>query len=184
MRSHGFVRVIALALLLASMACTTAPPADIPALPSFDALAAVAAIRAAGGAAAAELEIQPLRDPQVEDLRQQASALEARRMYRAAADALDTALAINPEDPALLQERAETALLLHQLPDAERLAQRAFTTGSKVGPLCRRHWETIAQVRVALATLPAPAVATATQAGAIDARRQRDACTLAAPNRF
>ena len=184
MRSSGFVRAMALSLLTASAACTTAPTADIPALPSFDAIAAVAAIRAAGGAAAAELDIQPLRDPQVEDLRQQASGLEARRMYRAAADALDTALAINPDDPALLQERAEAALLLHQLPDAERFAQRAFATGSKVGPLCRRHWETIAQVRLALATVPAQAGPVASQAGAADARRQRDACTVAAPNRF
>jgi hypothetical protein len=184
MRSDGFMRASALTLLMASAACTTVPSTDIPALPSFDAIAAVAAIRAAGSAAAGELDIQPLRDSQVEDLRQQASALEARRMHRAAADALDTALAIHPDDPALLQERAETALLLHQLPDAERFAQRAFATGSKVGPLCRRHWETIAQVRIALATLPAQAGAGASQASALDARRQRDACTFAAPNRF
>lgn len=184
MRANGFVRGIALTLLMATAACTTAPPAAMPALAGFDAIGAVAAIRAAGGASAAELDIQPLRDPQVEDLRQQASALEARRMYRAAADALDSALAINPDDPALLQERAEAALLLHQLSDAERFAQRAFATGSKVGPLCRRHWETIAQVRVALTTVPAQAGAGASQASAADARRQRDACTVAAPNRF
>ena len=167
-------------LLSASVlaACGTAPPAAVaPALPTFDAVAAVAAIRAAATADASELDVQPLRDPQVEDLREQAAGLEARRMYRAAAEVLDGALAINPGDPALLQERAEIALLLHQLPEAERHARRAFAAGSGVGPLCRRHWETIAQVRGSLATA-------ADVHGAADARRQRDACTVAAPNRF
>ncbi|MFD0739999.1 hypothetical protein ACFQZQ_12005 [Lysobacter koreensis] len=154
----------------------------MPPLPTFDAVAAVAAIRAAGGADATELDVQPLRDPQVEDLRQQAAALEAKRAYRAAATALDRALAINPDDPALLQERAEAALLLHALDDAQRHAERAFATGSKVGPLCRRHWETIAQVRDARP--PQVAVSTTAPATAADARQQRDACTVAAPNRF
>ena len=160
------------------VACGTAPPAAVgPVLPTFDAVAAIAAIRAAATADASELDVQPLRDPQVEDLREQAAALEARRMYGAAAELLDRALALNPGDPALLQERAEIALLLHQLPEAERHARRALVAGSGVGPLCRRHWETIAQVRGSLAT---PDVVQ----GAADARRQRDACTVAAPDRF
>ena len=177
--------VICIAALLALAACSTSPTPAIPALPGFDAVAAVAAIRAAGGADATELDVQPLRDPQVEDLRQQAAALEASLQYRDAAAALDGALAINATDPALLQERAEIALLLRQLPEAERLAQRAFATGSKVGPLCRRHWETIAQVRANQPQAGAQAQAgTSALATAAAARRQRDACTVAAPNRF
>lgn len=182
MTMRSILHAAALAGVLALVACSIAPSqSDMPALPTFDAVAAVAAIRAAGGADATELDVQPLRDPQVEDLRQQAVALEARQMYRAAATALDRALAINPDDPALLQERAEAALLLHALDDAQRHAERAFVTGSKVGPLCRRHWETIAQVRSAR---PAQTVAATASATAADARRQRDACTVAAPNRF
>lgn len=177
-------RAFALMWLMALAACTTTPTIAPSTLPGFDAVAAVAAIRAAGGADAGELDVQPLRDPQVEDLRQQASALETRRMYSAAADALDRALAANPDDPALLQERAEVALLLQRLPEAERYAQRAFTTGSKVGPLCRRHWETIAQVRAGIATASPQVDAAAGPATAADARRQRDACTVAAPNRY
>ena len=165
-------------LLLAG--CGTVPPsAEAPPLSAFDALAAVAAVRAAGNASASELDVQPLRDPEVEDLRQQSSALEAKGMFRAAADALDQALAINANDPALLQGRAEAALLLHQLPDAERLAQRAFAAGSQVGPLCRRHWETVAQARAGLADPAAPIAVAAS-----DARHRRDACTVAAPDRF
>jgi hypothetical protein len=183
MRASHCIRAAALALLAGLTACVTTAPVETPALPAFDAVAAVAAIRASGGAAANELDIQPLRDPQVEDLREQASVLETKRMYRAAADALDEALEINPADPALLQERAEIALLLHQLSDAESFAQRAFDSGSKIGPLCRRHWETIAQVRAGLATAPTQA-GVAARASAADARRQRDACTVAAPDRF
>jgi hypothetical protein len=68
---------IAAAMLLLG-ACAT--PATKPAAPAYDAAAIVQAIRAAGAATSSELEVQPLRDPQVEDLRQQAVQLEARHM--------------------------------------------------------------------------------------------------------
>jgi hypothetical protein len=171
-----------LGALLVIAACTTSPPTAKAPLPAFDAGAAVTAIRAAGEASSSELDVQPLRDSRVEDLRQQATALEARRLYRAAADALDQALAITADDPALLQERAEIALLLHALPDADRYARQALATGSQVGPLCRRHWETLAQVRTIQAGTAPVTAADPTSAAA--ARRQRDACTVAAPNRF
>lgn len=109
----------------------------------------VANIRALAGNDEDELAVQPLRDPHVEDLRQQAAELERNRLYRAAADRLDQALAINPDDPAVLQERAEVAILLRDFEQAETLARRGYETGAKVGPLCRRHWATIEQVRIA-----------------------------------
>src|SRR5690606_40651412 len=70
----------------------------------------VAAVRAAAGDGDAELAVQPLRDPKVEDLRRKAERLEAQRYYDEAARTLDQALQIVPDDPALLQERAEAAL--------------------------------------------------------------------------
>ncbi|WP_363798633.1 hypothetical protein ABU614_01760 [Lysobacter firmicutimachus] len=137
-----------LALSVLAAACSVAPPQPSAlAEANFNGEAAIAAVRSAGGAAARELDVQPIRDPQVEDLRQQAAQLERTRKYPEAAAALDQALQLNPSDPALLQERAETALLLHRLDDAERYAQQAFDGGSQVGPLCRRHWATIAQAR-------------------------------------
>ncbi len=166
-----------LAALLA--ACATATPE--PAVPAFDTAAAVRAVRAAGEADAKELSVQPLRDPQVEDLRQDAAALEARGMVQGAADALDRALAITPDDPALLQERAEVALLLGDTATAAQLATRAFDLGSQVGPLCRRHWETLAQVRLAT---PVPAEGAPVAASVEEARERRDACTVAPPPRF
>lgn len=107
----------------------------------------VAAVRAAAGADDRELAVQPLRDPEVDDLREDAQRAIAARDLAAAATALDRAVAIVPEDPAILQERAELALLQGDYARADALAQRAFELGSRVGPLCRQHWETVRQVR-------------------------------------
>ena len=165
---------LALAVLAA---CTSTPPA--PPAPSIDGVAAVTAVRAAGGAASTELDVQPIRDPQVDDLREDAERLEKAGQYAQAIEALDQALQLNPDDPALLQERAEAALLVKDLAGAERYAKLGIERGSKVGPLCRRHWETIAQVRLVRPVpveVPGETVA--------DARRERDACTVAAPARY
>ena len=62
---------------------------------------------------------------------------------------MNQALLLVPDDPAVLQERAEVALLQGQYDRAEALSRKAFDVGSKVGPLCRRHWATIEQSRLA-----------------------------------
>ncbi len=129
--------------LLLLAACTSAPPAPEWTGPTPEQL--VAEIRAAGAFETGELDVQPLRDPMAEDLRVQATQFESARRYPDAADALDKALAIAPEDPALLQERAEVAVLQKNLDRAAALARDAYALGGKVGPLCRRHWATIRQ---------------------------------------
>jgi Flp pilus assembly protein TadD len=161
-------------LLLACLAgCATQPP-ELPVLTTQTPEQMVAAIRAAAGDGEDELAVQPLRDPQVEDLRQSAQQLEAQKRYADAAQALDQALAIVSDDPALLQERAEIALLQKDFPGAGKLAERAYGLGSKVGPLCRRHWATIEQVRLVHGDAT----------GAADAKTQIAACKVAAPDRF
>lgn len=166
---------LALACALALAGCAHAPPpAPSPPAPAFDGPALVRAIRAAGVASKTELDVQPLRDNAVEDLRQQAAAHERAGRIDAAVAALDQALAISPDDPAVLQERAEASLLAGDLDAAQAHATRASTGGTDVGPLCRRHFEMlalIAQVR-----------GDATAATA--ARARRDACTVAAPARY
>ena len=141
---------------------TAATPADM-----------VATIRAAG-TLGEELVVQPLRDPMVEDLREKAMQLQGMQRYTEAADALDQAMALVGDDPGLMQERAEAAVLLGDYPRAAELAWRAWQLGAKVGPLCRRHWETLHQVRLLAGDAP----------GAHSAEVQRDACTVAGPARY
>jgi len=134
----------------------------------------VAQIRAAAGQDDTELAVQPLRDPMVEDLREQALTLQHQRRYADAVAALEQALALVPDDPALLQERAEAAVLVGDFATAARLAKRAWDLGAKVGPLCRRHWETLRQLRLVAGDAP----------GVASARVQRESCTVAAPVRY
>jgi len=157
-------------------ACTTTPPppAAPVSLTNASPEAMVAAIRATAAHDDAELAVQPLRDPMVDDLREQAKRLEAQQHYQDAAAALDKALALVPEDPALLQERAEAALLLRDDATAERLARQAYALGAKVGPLCRRHWATIQQTRLVAGDA----------AGATSAKAMIDGCKVSGPNRF
>ena len=137
------MRVLLLVPLLLIAACASDPLPDAPVEPKIAPEAMVATIRAAAGDADDELAVQPLRDPMVEDLRHRAVAAERARKYQDAADARDQALGVTPDDPAVLQERAEAAILLGDLDGAEAFAHKAWTLGAKVGPLCRRHWSAI-----------------------------------------
>lgn len=192
-------RIAALAVLLCVLAaCNSTPPAPEWAGPAPEQL--VAEIRAAGKAAPDELDVQPLRDPMVEDLRVKAAQAERRHDAAEAAALLDRALALSPDDPALLQERAEVAVLLKDLDKAGALARRAFETGAKVGPLCRRHWATIRQqlvfeqrglqAQAAARKLKGDKLAqwerasTQTAAALIDAEQAQTACTLTGPARY
>lgn len=170
------VRLGGLASLCWLAACATPPAAPVTpaALTTATPQQMVAAIRATAGDGEGELAVQPLRDPVVEDLREDAQRLETQRRYREAAEALDRAIAIVSDDPALLQERAELALLMDDPAIAGALAERAHRLGAQIGPLCRRHWATIEQVRLLAGDA----------AGAADAKTQVAACTLAPPPRY
>jgi len=107
-----------------------------------------AIVLSAGEATDTELAVRPLRDPATADLRDQAAAQVRRGALADAAALLDQALGVAPGDPALLQERAEVALLAGDFARAAALAHRAYELGSRVGPLCRRHWAAIWQARL------------------------------------
>jgi Flp pilus assembly protein TadD len=109
----------------------------------------LAQVRAAGQTGA-ELDVQPLRDPQVEDLRAAATQAESRGDYQAAAATLTRALAIMPNDPDLLQWQAELALVSKDWQSADRLAMQSYAKGPKLGGLCRRSWTTRQFARQAL----------------------------------
>lgn len=164
-------------LLLAG--CASAPP-PAPQAPPFDAVATVAGVRAAGEPVATEVEVQPLQDPLVADLREQARRDERAGRLADAASALDRALAERPQDPMLLQERAEIALLERRVDAAFDFARRARDSGPRVGPLCRRSLETLVRIEGLRA---ASGDAAASERAAAFAK-QRDACTLKPPPRY
>jgi predicted Zn-dependent protease len=121
-----------------------------------------------------ELEVQPLRDPQVEDLLAQAEAAQSQSQWNAAEQALARVLEISPGDPEFLQRQAELALLRREWNLAEQRASASFATGPKLGGLCRRNWLTIAFAREARGD----------QAGAGVARDQGGRCIVAPPPRY
>ena len=163
-RRHGGSH-IAVVLFLAGCA-STPPPAPAPApLTTATPGQMVAAVRAAGEASDTEVAVRPLRNPATADLRDLAAEQQARGALQDAAATLDRAIALTPDDPALLQERAEAALLLADFATAEALARRAHALGSQVGPLCRRHWATVEQARLAAGDLAGAGAAQASLAG-------------------
>ena len=167
-------RIACLAAAICVAACTSAPLIQTRSLTDATPEQMVAQVRAAVGDDSSELAVQPLRDPMVEDLRQDAAQLERQKRYPDAAAALDKALAITPDDPATLQERAEIALLMGDPDKAEALARRGFELGAKVGPLCRKQWATVEQTRL---------VAGDAQ-GAASAKTQIQGCKVAGLDRF
>jgi Flp pilus assembly protein TadD len=175
MTNNILIRTAALALVVSIAGCvTSAPEPQAPALPKVAPEQRLAAVEAAAGQDDKELAVQPLRDPQVEDLRQAADRALASRDYPAAAEALNQALLIVADDPSVLQERAEVALLQSDFERAETLAKRAYDLGSQVGPLCRRHWATIEQSRLARGETD----------NAASAQAQIAACTVPGINRM
>ena len=121
-----------------------------------------------------ELDVQPLRDPRVEDLRAEATADEERGDYAGAARALAKAAEITPDDPDLLQWQAEMALVSRDWATADVLAARSWERGPKLGGLCRRNWTTR---RLA-------AEARNDTAAAAQAQQQVAACKVAPPVRL
>lgn len=121
-----------------------------------------------------ELDVQPLRDPRVEDLRAGATQAEARGDYAGAGKLLTQAAVLTPEDPDLLQWQAELALVARDWSQAEQLATHSFDKGPKLGGLCRRNWT----------TLQLAAQARGNAAQATQAQQRVAGCTVAPPTRM
>ncbi len=165
---------VAAVVLGVLVACARPLPPPPPPAPRIAPSAQLAAVRAAGVTADAELAIAPLADPAVTDLRARAVMAMHHDDPASAARLLDQAIALDADDPALLQERAEAALLAGDDSAASRFAERAIALGSSTGPLCRRHRETLRQAHLAAGD----------DAAAAEDARQRDACTVGALPRY
>lgn len=162
---------LAAGALLAACVNTPLPKAPVDATTPAQRMAAIMAV---AGADDTELSVQPLRDPQVDDLRETAQARREAGDLAGAGEALNQALLLVDDDPGILQERAEIALLQGDWPRAETLARRALELGSRTGPLCRRHWATIEQSQLARGE----------QENAASARAQINGCTVPGVQRF
>ena len=169
MTTRLLIRSASLATLcLALAACVTPPPVVKAPVDTTTPAQRLAAVDAAAGNDDKELAVQPLRDSEVEDLRQAAQARRQANDLAGAAAALDQALAIMASDPSVLQDRAEIALLQGEWAAAETFARKSVELGSKTGPLCRRHWATIEQSRLARGE----------KENAASAHAQLDGCTV------
>ncbi|TGY37207.1 hypothetical protein E5352_01205 [Stenotrophomonas maltophilia] len=167
------IALVAVSLSLAACVSST-PPVKPPVVATVSPAQRLAAVDAAAGNDDTELAVQPLRDAQVDDLRAHAQARRQANDLAGAAEALNQALLIVEGDPAVLQERAEIALLQGDWARAEALSRKAVDLGSKTGPLCRRHWATIEQARLARGE----------KENAVSAHAQLDGCTVPGIKRY
>jgi hypothetical protein len=170
---HSFGAAAAICLTIALAACSGGSGGDGEGVKPLSSAGMLAQVRAAG-ALGNELDVQPLRDPQVEDLRWAASAAESRGDYTAAAKALAMALHLLPNDPDLLQWQAELALVSRDWAQAERWAILSYEKGPQLGGLCRRNWTTAGFAREAHGDA----------AGAAQARQRVAACAVTPPMRM
>lgn len=151
-----------------------ASPAKSPNRPDHDAAAVVATIRAAGAQFNSSVEVHPLRDPAVDGLLKQAHDFEAQQLINQALDATVKALTIAPNSPDILQYEAELRIEARDWKHAAVLAQKSWDLGPKVGALCARNLETLAQIRMT----------SGDAAGAALARQQLLGCRVPAPVRL
>ena len=148
LRPSSIRTACALALMLALAACGSPGGGNAGGVRKLTPAQMLAQVRAAGETGR-ELDVQPLRDPQVEDLRAAAAAAEQRGDWAAADAALLAAVRISEVEPDLSQWRAELALVRRDFPDAEKLALASYERGPKLGGLCRRNWTTLQLARQA-----------------------------------
>ncbi len=149
--------LVTLVLLVSACSSTPdAPPPETSATPQRDLLAEV---RAAVATHDTGFEVQPLREPAIEDLRSSAIQAQAKGDHDDALVALDQAISLSPSDPELRQLRAEAFLSKGMLDEAERAAALAYEAGPRVGSLCLRSWHTVRVARDARGTPEAAKVA-------------------------
>ncbi len=140
------MRILVITILVLLTACGPTTPKKTTVTNVLTPESMVAQVRSAG-LQGNDLTVAPLRDPQVEDLRNTATQAEARGDIVAAQAAIDLALKISVMDPDLLQWQAELFLLNKNWQQAESFAQLSYNKGPKLGALCRRNWKTLSFAR-------------------------------------
>ena len=133
-------------LILAGCAGTPPEPPPLPPVPKID---RVAIVRGGAEASTESVELIPLQNPAVEYLRAESTRLEAQRKFPAAAQKIDQALGIEPNNPQLMQLKAEALLRAEKFLDAEKMAMKSYEVGQHIGRWCTRNWLVIAESRAA-----------------------------------
>lgn len=142
--SARFLLLLILPALLA--ACGTVPPVAGPEPVAVDVNHVLAAIRDAGAREQSVIEVMPLADPGIDALRQEARSEAITGHFDAAAATLATALQQHPDAPDLVQDQAELAVRQRDWKRAEQLAYKSWQMGPRLGPLCAKNWQTIAEM--------------------------------------
>jgi hypothetical protein len=152
-----FTRVVMLLCLSATALpgchwfASPAPPVVVaPAQPKRD---LVAEIRVEAAKAGDVLKIEPVQNPRVTVLLQQIELADARGEHRSAKSMTIEAETIEPNNPVVVQFKAESQLRQDSFAMAEVLAQKSYDNSAQVGPLCVRNWLTIAHARAARANI-------------------------------
>ena len=175
MKRNIFLYFLATLTTLVIGACSqSSPPAKTANRPDHDPQAAVASIRAAGAQFDSSVEVRPLRDPAVDGLLKQAHEAEAQWQPAQALASVRKALAIAPSAPDILQYQAELLVETGDWQQAAVSAQKSWELGPKVGSLCARNLEALAQARTTLGDT----------AGAAQARQQLTGCRVPPPVRL
>lgn len=167
------MRFVVVFIFLLLAACGPSTPKKTTGSAALTPEAMVAQVRSAG-LQGNDLTVAPLRDPQVEDLRNAATQAEARKDIVSAQAAIDQALKISVMDPDLLQWQAELFLLKKSWAQAESSALASYNKGPKLGALCRRNWKTLSFARNAKKDA----------AGAMIADQQIAKCTVVPQPRY
>jgi predicted Zn-dependent protease len=145
-RTLRFSAPVSLAVLLLA-ACTQPSAPSQATRPTVSDDQMLASIHAAGDKEKSVIDVNPLRDPGVAALQDAAEGDLRVGKYSDAATKLDQALKISPNSPDLLQDRAEVAIRMKDYANAEQFAHRSWELGPRLGPLCARNWQTIAELR-------------------------------------
>lgn len=134
----------------------------------------VAEIGAEAARAESAVDVVPLADPELDDLRARARSESVAGRHAEAEAVWRQAIALRPDDPALWQSLAETLLAQHRWEEAEAAAAKAGELGPRVGALCLRSRFTTFAARIELGDA----------VGAAQARMRVEECVAAAPARY
>ena len=122
----------------------------------------------------AGVQVYPLQNPAVKSLLQDAKEAEELGDYDRAVVSLERALRIQPRDPELLQKMAEIQLHRNDYEQALNFAIRSYDTGSRVGEICSRNWNTISMAREHTGDVN----------GAAEAKQRAGECVSAKPKSY